>query len=158
MQAKDWGQQKWRELLARLSAEFPGHALALIGAKEDAAVSSYAAVGWAGPNVSLCGQLSPRESAAVIRRAQLFLGPDSGPMHLAAAYGVPCAIAFAAIDRPGRWYPVGHGHQPIYHTVGCANCRLTDCIEKQKICINSISVDEMFQAALAAINRKENAG
>ena len=156
MQAKDWGQEKWRQLMTRLSAEFPGHALALIGAGDDLAVSGFAAAGWNGPHVNLCGQLSPRESAAVIRRGELFLGPDSGPMHLAAAYGVPCAIAFSAVDRPGRWFPVGRGHQPIYHTVPCGNCRLTTCVEKKKICIESISVDEMFQAALAAIHSKEN--
>ena len=156
MQAKDWGREKWRQLMAELSAAFPDRALALIGAKDDLAVSDYAAAGWKGPHVNLCGQLSPRGSAAVIRRAELFLGPDSGPMHLAAAYGVPCAIAFSAVDRPGRWFPVGKGHQAIYHNVECANCRLTVCVEKKKICIESISVEEMFQAALKAISSKEN--
>lgn len=151
MQSKDWGQEKWRELMGRLSAEFPGHALALIGAKEDGAVSDFAAAGWRGPFVNLCGELSPRESAAVIRHARLFLGPDSGPMHLAAAYGVPCAIAFASVDRRGRWFPFGEGHRLIYHPVECSNCRLQVCIEKKKVCIDSIPVEEMFQAALGAM-------
>jgi ADP-heptose:LPS heptosyltransferase len=153
MQAKEWGQDKWRELLERLNAEFPQHALALIGAKEDIPVSEYASFGWKGPKVNFCGQLTTRESAAVIRHAKLFLGPDSGPMHLAAAYNVPCAIPFASLDRRGRWFPIGEGHQPIYHDVPCSNCRLQTCIEQKKICINSISVDEMFQAALRAIRR-----
>ena len=152
MQSKDWGQEKWRALLTRLSAQFPHHALALIGAKDDKDVADYAAAGWKAPVVNLCGQISPRESAAVIRHAQLFLGPDSGPMHLAAAYGVPCAICFASVDKRGRWFPIGTGHRPIYHDVPCSACRLTECYEKQKICINSITVDEMFQAALEAIS------
>jgi heptosyltransferase-3 len=156
MQSKDWGQENWRALLAKLSAIFPQHALVLIGAKDDAEVSDYAASRWQGPVINLCGTLTPRESAAVIRNAELFLGPDSGPMHMAAAYGVPCAIAFAAIDRPGRWFPVGDCHQPIYHDVECSNCRLQVCIEKQKICINSISVDTMLQAALRAIRRNQS--
>jgi len=151
MQSKDWGQEKWLELLTRLSAKFPGHALALIGARDDKEVSDYAAAGWKGPQVNLCGELTPRESAAVIRHAELFLGPDSGPMHLAAAYGVPCAIAFASVDKRGRWFPIGEGHRPIYHQVPCSACRLTECYEKQKICINSITVDEMYHAAVEAI-------
>ena len=155
MQAKDWGREKWRELLDRLTVEFPHHALALIGAREDSSVSEYAAAGWKSQVLNLCGALTPRESAAVIRRASLFLGPDSGPMHLAAAYGVPCAIAFAAIDRRGRFFPLGENHQLIYHQVECSACRLEICIEKKKICIESISVEEMFQAALKAIGRKE---
>jgi ADP-heptose:LPS heptosyltransferase len=154
MQAKDWGREKWRELLHRLSAEFPGHGLVLIGAKEDNEVSEFASAGWKAPVVNLCGQLSPRESAAVIRHAKLFLGPDSGPMHLAAAYGVPCAIVFAAIDRRGRWFPIGEEHRPIYHQVECAVCRLTVCIEKGKICIESVTVEEMFTAAIEAIGKK----
>jgi ADP-heptose:LPS heptosyltransferase len=151
MQAKDWGQQNWRELLDRLTAQFPTHALVLVGAKDDSEVSGLASAGWKSPVLNLCGQLTPRESAAVLRHAQLFLGPDSGPMHLAAAYGVPCAIAFSSIDLRGRWFPIGEAHQPIYHPVECAVCKLQVCTEKKKTCIESITVDEMFQAALEAI-------
>jgi ADP-heptose:LPS heptosyltransferase len=154
-QAKDWGQEKWRELLRRLSAKVPDYGLVLIGAKDDRSASDYAAAEWTAPVLNLCGEMTPRESAAVIRRTRLFLGPDSGPMHLAAAYGVPCVIAFASIDYPGHMFPVGEIHRPIYHEVECFNCKLSVCIEKKKICINSISVDEMFRAALEVISLKE---
>ncbi|MGC2300873.1 MAG: glycosyltransferase family 9 protein [Acidobacteriaceae bacterium] len=150
MQAKDWGRENWRVLLTRLSRQLPGHALVLVGAKEDAEAADYAAVEWGGPVINLCGRLTPRETAAALRRAELFLGPDSGPMHLAAAYGVPCAIPFAALDRPGRWFPIGNSHRPIYHHVDCENCRLTVCIEQRKKCLTSITVDEMLAAALEA--------
>jgi ADP-heptose:LPS heptosyltransferase len=158
MQAKDWGRERWRELLTKLGGIFPRHALVLIGAMEDAVVSEYAAGGWTGTVVNLCGKLTPRESAAVLRKAELFLGPDSGPMHMAAAYGVPCAVPFASVDRRGRWFPIGKHHQLIYHDVECSNCRLQECIEKKKICINSIGVDEMLQAALNAIRQKQTTG
>jgi ADP-heptose:LPS heptosyltransferase len=153
MQAKDWGQENWRALLTNLAAELPHHGLALVGAKLDAEVSDYVSSEWQGPVVNLCGLLSPRETAAVLKHAELFLGPDSGPMHLAAAYGVPCAIAFASLDRPGRWFPTGKLHRPIYHRVDCQNCRLTVCIEQKKKCILSIGVDEMFDAALQLIHQ-----
>ena len=156
MQSKDWGQEKWRDLLARLSGELPGYGLVLIGAKEDHSVSEHAGSGWRGPKINLCGSLTPRESAAIIRHARLFLGPDSGPMHLAAAYAVPCAIPFASVDLKGRWFPIGEGHRPIYHDVACSNCRLQECVERGKVCINSISVDEVFQAAMQAISQKES--
>jgi heptosyltransferase-3 len=157
MQAKDWGQENWRVLLERLSAALPDHALILVGAADDFAVSEYASASWRGPVVNLCGRLTPRETAAVVKNAELFLGPDSGPMHLASAYGVPCAIAFAALDLPGRWFPIGKGHRPIYHQVECANCRLSTCIEQKKKCILSISVDEMFDAASAVMQLRRSA-
>jgi heptosyltransferase III len=150
MQANDWGQENWRALMNKLSSAFPDHALILIGAADDADVSEYAGAGWRGPVVNLCGQLTPRQTAAVLRRAELFLGPDSGPKHLAAAQGVPCALVFGARMRPGIWYPPGKGHRVVYHTVECAGCELEICIEKKKKCIVSVSVDEMFAAALDA--------
>lgn len=155
MQAKEWDRDKWRELLGRLGSELPRHMLVLIGAKEDAEASEYAAAAWKAPVLNLCGRLAPRESAAVMSHAKLFLGVDSGPMHMAAAYGVPCVVPFAALDLPGRWFPIGKRHRPIYHKVECAACHLTTCIEKKKICIESITVDEVFQAAMEAIQCEE---
>jgi heptosyltransferase-3 len=150
MQAKDWGGENWRSLIEKVSAAFPDYALILIGAAEEADVSEYSGTGWRGPVVNLCGKLTPRQTAAVLRRAELFLGPDSGPKHLAAVQGVPCALVFSARGRPGIWYPPGKGHRVVYHQVECAGCNLEVCIEQRKKCIMSISVDEMFAAALDA--------
>lgn len=157
MQSKDWGKENWRALLAKLSLRFPEHALALVGTKEETGFAEFSAAEWRGHRLNLCGKLTPRQSAAVIRRACLFLGPDSGPMHLAAAYGVPCAIPFASIDHPGCAFPIGDIHRPIYHPVECSFCLKTVCIEMQKICINSITVDEVFHAALQVIRTEEKA-
>lgn len=151
MQSKDWGRENWRELLRRLSEQMSDRALVLVGAQGDFAVSEYAGAGWRGVTVNLCGELTPRETAAVLRNAELFLGPDSGPMHLAAAYGVPCAIAFAALDKPGVWFPTGDQHRAIYHAVECAQCFLTECVVQKKKCLTSISVEEMLAAAMAAV-------
>lgn len=156
MQAKDWGEENWRQLLAKLGSALPDHALVLVGAKEEAQVSDYAASDWQGPVVNLCGQVTPRETAAALRGAELFLGPDSGPMHLAAAQGVPCAIAFASRERRGYWFPVGKGHHVVYHTMPCSLCKLEVCIEQKRRCLTSISVDEMLEAALGAVQQKES--
>ena len=158
MQAKDWGRDNWRLLLGRLSAAAPGYALALAGAAEDGPVSDYAARDWSGPVVNLCGKLTPRETAAAMGRAELFVGPDSGPMHLAAAYGVPCAIVFSARDKPGKWFPAGTRNRIVFRRVECAGCLLETCIAEQKKCILSISVDEMLAAALAAWRRESKSG
>jgi ADP-heptose:LPS heptosyltransferase len=151
MQAKDWGQENWKLLLAKVAARYPGYGLALIGAKEDAEVSEYAARDWAGPKVNLCGRLSPRETAAVFEHAQVFLGPDSGPMHLAACAGVPCVIAFSARGLPGVWYPQGAQHRVVYHKVNCFGCNLETCVVEGRKCLTSITVDEMASAVEAVL-------
>ena len=150
MQAKDWGTERWRALLDRLAIEFPGHGLVLVGAKDDSEVSEAASAGWQGRKLNLCGALKPRETAAVMQGVELFLGPDSGPMHFAAAAGVPCAIAFASRTEPGIWFPIGEGHQVVYHKLPCSNCNLEVCIENQKRCLTSITVDEMLHASVEA--------
>lgn len=154
MQAKDWGEENWQQLLASLNQHLPGYGLMLIGAKEDTAVSDLASRDWTGPVVNLCGQITPRETAAALKGAEVFLGPDSGPMHLAAAQGVPCTIAFASRDRRGYWFPVGKGHEVVYHTMDCSLCNLEVCVEQNKKCLTSITVAEMLHATLRAMNRE----
>ena len=153
MQAKDWEQDNWRALLARLHAEYPEHGLALIGAQEESAVCEYAAQDWNGPKVNLSGRISPRETAAVLEHADVFLGPDSGPMHLAASVGIPCVIAFSAHGLPGVWFPAGRQHQIVYHKPECFNCGLETCIVMEKKCMRSITVDEMAQAVGRVLKR-----
>jgi heptosyltransferase-3 len=153
MQAKDWERANWRELMRRMSGSYPGYGLALVGAQDDAEYSEFAAQDWAGPKVNLCGQLSPRETAGVLEHAEVFLGPDSGPMHLAASVGVACVIAFSAHGLPGVWFPMGDQHEIVYHQVECFNCGLETCVVMEKKCMRSITVDEMEQAVGRVLSR-----
>jgi heptosyltransferase-3 len=150
VQSKDWGKENWRGLLGRLAEIYPGHALVLLGAGGESEASEFAADGWrevvvgdSGPVVNLCGVLTPRESAAVLARSRVFLGHDSGPMHLAAAVQTPCVAIFAARNKPRVWFPYGARHEVVYHRVDCWGCGLETCIVEKKKCITSITVDEV---------------
>lgn len=149
-QTTDWGTENWQSLLRTLSARMPLHLLVMVGAQEDHAASEIASAHWPRKTVNLCGRLSPRETAAVAARAELFLGRDSGPKYLAAVGGVPCAIVYSARNRPGIWFPPGQVHRNVFHNVDCANCNLAVCVEQRKKCITGITVDEMLTAAMEA--------
>lgn len=149
VQAKDWGSGNWRSVLNAMAVELPEHALVLIGATEERGVSELSAAGWSGRSVNLCGLLTPRESAAVLARTRLFLGHDSGPMHLAAAVGTTCVAVFAARNRPRVWFPWGEQHEVVYHQTDCWGCDLETCIEQKKKCLTSITPVEV----LAAVHR-----
>ncbi|MHB1218026.1 MAG: glycosyltransferase family 9 protein [Alphaproteobacteria bacterium] len=114
----DWGDVRWSETLATLTASSPGLGLVLTGSADEAARSDALASYWKGPVLNPCGRLTPRESALVIARAHLFLGHDSGPMHLAAAVGTPAAAVFSRKNKPGIWFPHGPGHVPLYPAEG----------------------------------------
>jgi heptosyltransferase III len=155
-QANDWGEANWTALLTRMAAFFPSHRLALIGAADESQISGRAAAAWSGRAMNLCGRLAPRESAALLRSAQIFLGHDSGPMHLAAAMGVPCVAIFSARNLPRIWFPYGDGHRVLYHQTDCAGCGLVTCIEQKKKCILSITVEEVLEAVLNQLDRQLN--
>lgn len=153
----DWGRAKWLECLRRLGTLYPERALALIGAADEREACEDALAAWqqgAGPAsiaINLSGLLTPRESAACLSRAQLFLGHDSGPLHLAAAVGTPCVGIFSARNLPGQWFPYGPHHRILYHRVSCMGCFLEQCTVEQKRCIASVTVDEVVQQVQAAL-------
>ena len=159
VQAKNWGVENWRALLKRLAGDLPRYGLLLLGAPEESDASAFAAGGWVkgggGPVVNLCGQLSPRESAAALERAAMFLGHDSGPMHLAASVGTPLVAVFAARNIPRQWFPFGAQHEVVYHAVECWGCGLETCVEQRKKCITSITVDEVLTKVKALLRRGE---
>ena len=86
--------------------------------------------------VDLVGQLSMRETAAVLGACDLFLGNNSGPFHYAQAAGVPCVTLFS-VATPQRFvhpgatvYPIEAAGLPCLHcmTRCFANMQQTGCI------------------------------
>ncbi len=158
VQAKDWGVRNWGELLRNLAVAYPQHGLLLAGAAEEDQATNLAAEGWretpgAGPVVNVCGKLSPRETAAAFRCAQVFIGHDSGPMHLAAVVGTPTVAIFAARNRPRTWFPVNVPHRVLYHRVDCWGCGLETCLEQRRKCLLSITVSEVMAAVHELMHR-----
>jgi heptosyltransferase-3 len=156
IQTKDWGRDNWRTLLTQLGLLYPNFALALCGSPDEAEASEFAAGGWRdssqSPVVNLCGHLTPRESAAAFSRARLFIGHDSGPMHLAAAVQTPCVAIFAARNKPRVWFPYGSQHRVLYHQTDCWGCNLVTCTVERKKCIMSITVDEVLTQVRAILD------
>jgi heptosyltransferase-3 len=155
MQAKDWERANWVELVNRLGATLPNWRLVVVGSADESERAVGCTKGWHGPVVNLCGALSPRESAAVLERCALFIGHDSGPMHLASAVGTPCVAIFAARNLPGQWFPARLGHEIIYHNTACFGCELEECVREKKHCILSITVDEVSSRVMSLLNKKE---
>jgi ADP-heptose:LPS heptosyltransferase len=153
VQAKDWGADNWRSVLQKLAKLLPDYGLVLIGAPEERAVSDLMATPWGGRSVNLCGDISPRESAAVLSRVQLFLGHDSGPMHLAAAVRTRCVVVFSARNRPAVWFPWGDDHEILYHQTECWGCGLDTCIKEQKKCLSAIPVVAVLDAAQRSLEK-----
>lgn len=152
MQSKDWGEDNWIELISSLSSKLKSYTLIAIGAFEERDISDKCLNGWEGDKINLCGHISPRVSAAILSKAKIFVGHDSGPMHLAGSVGTPIVAIFSGINKPKQWYPRGDNNRIIYHETDCAGCKLVTCVAEKKKCILSITVPEVEKAVFSILN------
>jgi heptosyltransferase III len=151
VQSKDWEIENWRGLVKDLSASLPYWNALFVGSSNESDMTEACRSEWAGSSLNLCGKTSPRETAALFQGCKLFVGHDSGPMHLAACVGVPCVGIFSARNLPRQWYPRGDHNRILYHTTECAGCGLEICVAERKKCILSITKEEVAQAVLGLI-------
>lgn len=126
---KDWGVDNWMSLIARLGEPLAGHGLLILGAAEDSPRARVIAERWKGPVVDACGRLSPRVSGAAATGARLFVGHDSGPLHLCACVGVPCVALFGNGNKPRTWHPHGSEHKVIHNMQGVMSITVTEVVE-----------------------------
>ena len=157
MDVKDWGDTNWGALLAALSRALPDWGLVMLGSADEEVRTARLLARWVGPSLNLCGRIHVREAAAVLVRCQVFIGHDSGPMHLAAAVGTPCVAMFSSRNQPGEWFPHGRRHRVLYQPMPCQGCGLDVCVERQKACIRSITIEASFAAVMHLATRADSA-
>lgn len=92
----------------------------------------------------LGGRLSLGELIALLQVSRLFIGTDSGPMHLACLSGVPVVALFGPADE-GRWGPFTEDSVVVRGTLPCEKCARSDCgLDFQ--CIRTLSQDSVKEA------------
>jgi heptosyltransferase-3 len=97
--------------------------------------------------LNLAGKLSVKELGAIAGRAQLFVGVDSMPMHLAAAMGTPTVALFGPSGE-AEWAPWNVAHRVVASTHSCRPCGLDGCGGgKVSDCLTSLPVDTVHAAA-----------
>lgn len=94
--------------------------------------------------VSLAGQTSIGELPALFSRCHLFVGNDSGAMHVAGAVGVPVVAVFGSTDPEGT-APVTARQAIIQHKVACSPCFLRECPIDHR-CMERVPVQEVREA------------
>ncbi|MBI5410611.1 MAG: lipopolysaccharide heptosyltransferase II [Nitrospirae bacterium] len=142
--AKRWLPERFAETADRLARD-RGGPVVIVGARGEEALGHAIAHKMAVKPLVLSGQTSIRELMAVIKRCKLFLTNDTGPMHIAAAFGVPVVALFGPTDHRNT-SPWGHRHTIVRHPVDCSPCLLRECPIDHR-CMTRIMVDEVVRAA-----------
>lgn len=148
--AKRWNLNRFAKVISVLQKEFNAKIL-LIGGPSEKASGDEIIKRTENSIINLIGKTSYMESAEVIRRCNLLVSNDCGPVHLAAAVRTPVVGIYSSRDFPGAWHPWGENHTVLRNdSVSCRFCFKTEC-ETMK-CINSISVEQVVTACRDYLN------
>jgi ADP-heptose:LPS heptosyltransferase len=165
---KQWPVERWREVAARLQRD-QGATLLLTGSAADRSLTAELGQGLPRPPLDLAGRLDVRQTLAVIARLDLFLSPDTGPMHLACAVSTPTVSVFGPSDPVRYFTGAAFDGRPDRHLVvrpdlWCSPCNLirrppAECDgEEPPECLRLVSVEEVVAAAARLLAQGRTAG
>lgn len=153
-ESKIWSEDRFAEVVERL-IESHDVLPVIFGGSEDREKGARLIERWkTGSNAA--GVLNVRQAAAALKRCTLYLGNDTGTMHLAASVGVPCVAIFSALDLIGRWYPFGSENEIFRRSVECEGCYSPTCFNNNK-CLDLITADEVYQACARILDNRQAA-
>ena len=139
--ANAWPRDRLENVVRRLVQEYALWPV-VFGGKGDSGIGERLVREW-GCGYIAAGVLGVRAAAHALSRCVLYIGNDSGTMHLAASAGVRCVVPFSARDFPGKWHPFGEGHAILRAWVSCEGCQLEACPHDNK-CLRLISATNAY--------------
>jgi lipopolysaccharide heptosyltransferase II len=96
--------------------------------------------------LNAAGSLSLSDAVALIEASDVYVGVDSGPMHIAAFVGTP-VVAILGPTEPAKVGPYGQGHRVFRREdLDCLACRKRSC--KERFCMERIGPEEVFDATV----------
>ena len=151
--AKRWPTHSWKALIERfLEADWR---VVVVGGIEDAPLASVLERhdrlrDWT-------GSLTVTQTTALLERADLFIGSDSGPAHLAASAGTLSVILFSGTNQPRQWRPWSRHSLVLRHRVPCQPCHQKVCPLADHPCMSGLSPDRVYRGALRLWSRTHQA-
>jgi len=142
--AKCWPPDRFAETLNRLQAQSDADVI-LFGTAPEAKVSVAIAGGLCRPAIDLTGKTSIADLPALLSQCHLFLGNDSGAMHVAAAVGLPVVAIFGPTDPLGT-APVTPRSSIVQERPYCSPCFLRRCPTDHR-CMTKIPPEAVEAAA-----------
>lgn len=142
-ESKIWAEERFEAVVAKLIEKYDVFPV-IFGGEEDREKGNRLIEKW-NRGANAAGKLNIRQASAGLAHCQIYLGNDTGTMHLAAAVETPCVAVFAAIDYGGRWRPFGEKHIIFREKVECEACYKEVCPFENK-CLRQISPERVFEA------------
>ncbi|MFI5094783.1 MAG: glycosyltransferase family 9 protein [Candidatus Acidiferrales bacterium] len=139
IRVRQWGTENFRAVGEKLAAVNPAKILWFHDPKENVPSGL--------PTAFVPVALPLRQFMAILARCNLLICNDSGPMHIATGLGVPIVGIFGATE-PAWFGPLGEPNKIVIQSgFWCRPCN-DRCIFDQPYCLRTISIEQVFQAAL----------
>lgn len=154
---KTWPIERFARVASSLQERY-GLTPVILGARGDVTAIEESRHHFPAGSCDLVGKCSIRVTQAILHRATIFLGNDSGIMHLAAAAGLPLVAVFGPTS-PTRFGPWGDMTHVVYSRFDCSPCRqkyFTECeaaSDNRPACIDSIAVDDVLEPCIRLLER-----
>jgi heptosyltransferase-2 len=142
--AKRWPARAWKLLVERFLAT--GWRVVVVGGVDDIPLSSTLE-----PHEWLrdwTGSMTVSQTTALLERADLFIGADSGPAHLAASAGTLSVILFSGTNQAWQWRPWSRHSLVMRHRVSCHPCHQKVCPLEGHPCMAGLHPDRVYRGAM----------
>jgi lipopolysaccharide heptosyltransferase II len=149
---KAWPPERFAELADQLTDRF-GCQVLVGGSPEEAPLAKTVVTQAKSRVLSIAGLTDVRTLAALLKRSALFVGNDTGVMHIAAAMGTPVVGLFGP-SNPAEWGPRGGPAEVIYKGLDCRTCFHPTCRRGEENCMKLITVDEVMAAAVRQMRQQ----
>jgi heptosyltransferase-2 len=148
--AKRWLPDRYADVADRL-IDALGADVLIFGSRAEMPLAEGMARAMEHTPVLAAGKTTLREFMALMAKCHLVITNDSGPMHLAAGLGLPLLAIFGSTNERATG-PLGLRVRIIKHLVECSPCGLRACPIDFR-CMNAISVDDVYRAALESVKQ-----
>lgn len=143
---KRWFPDRYRKVITAMAGR--GAKILLLTGPEEVKFVELVVEGIPPRNLFVVRDLPIRKVAAIIERATLFLGNDSGLMHLASSVGTPIVALFGPSD-PVTWGPVGARNIVLIGNCSRTNLNAEECRSCDfQECLHSIEADEVVRVVM----------
>ncbi|TGS18133.1 glycosyltransferase family 9 protein [Mesorhizobium sp. M2E.F.Ca.ET.209.01.1.1] len=153
-----WQPERFAAVIDTIASE-TGLSVVLVGGPDETEANDQIKATVKTPVVNLVGALSLETLIALLKEARLFLGNESGPMHMAAAAGTP-VVGLYGLTNPIAWGPVGVPSIALRPSMPC-QCVAADLCHRtnpaKAYCVWRLEVDAVADAVRELLARTETA-
>jgi ADP-heptose:LPS heptosyltransferase len=122
---KEWGIDKWRQLISFIWQKYKMPAL-ILGSEDERGRADELTVASPSPVYNFAGKTSLREMAGLLQTSRLHIGVDSAAPHIAAAVGTPTLTIYGPSDWR-EWAPPGEKNKVVLPDMDCSPCYKKGC-------------------------------